>query len=177
MGKLYLDMRQRDEALEHFQRTQEIQKDYIVKQLKQQGQTFAEEPTMTKLMEPSIFDDDTTRDLKALLVEVQDYINECADLVKIQPKLDEMKAEAEKQKAENGVDTEVPAGFGLPQADADTFKPIAIKSRKRKIEETTVLKTDSELKPAENGGPAPTNNDENVDTSNEASKRRKLETD
>jgi hypothetical protein len=42
-----------------------------------------------------------------------------------------MKAEAAAQKGEDGVDTTVPDGFGLPQADADTFKPVMIKSRKR----------------------------------------------
>ena len=53
----------------------------------------------------------------------------------IQPQLDQMKAEAQKQKDESGVDTSVPVGFGLPQADADTFKPIKIKSKKRNLEE------------------------------------------
>jgi hypothetical protein len=45
-----------------------------------------------------------------------------------------MKTEA-KENADKGVDTSIPEGFGLPQKDAGTFKPITIKSRKRKIEE------------------------------------------
>lgn len=49
----------------------------------------------------------------------------------IQPQLDQMKAEAKEQ---DGVDTSVPEGFGQPQADAETFKPIAIKSRKRNFQ-------------------------------------------
>ena len=55
----------------------------------------------------------------------------------IQPQLDQMKKDAEKAKAESGVDTTVPEGFGLPQADADTFKPIKIKSKKRNLAEAT----------------------------------------
>lgn len=45
-----------------------------------------------------------------------------------------MKAEAKEQE---GVDTSVPEGFGQPQADAETFKPIAIKSRKRNFQQAT----------------------------------------
>ena len=65
-------------------------------------------------MEPSIFDDDNTKGLKATLNDIQEYIKECADMEQIQPQLDQMRAEAEKQKDENGVDTTVPEGFGLP---------------------------------------------------------------
>jgi|DEB0MinimDraft_12_1074336.scaffolds.fasta_scaffold100113_2 hypothetical protein len=48
-----------------------------------------------------------------------------------------MKAEAQKQKemAESGIDTEVPEGFGMPQKDAETFKPVVLKSKKRKLED------------------------------------------
>jgi len=46
-----------------------------------------------------------------------------------------MKQEAEKQKAEHGVDVDVPASFGQKPEDAETFKPIAFKSRKRTLEE------------------------------------------
>ena len=52
----------------------------------------------------------------------------------IQPQLDQMKAEAKEQ---DGVDTSVPEGFGQPQADAETFKPIAIKSRKRNFQQAS----------------------------------------
>ena len=69
---------------------------------------------MTKLMEPSIFDDDNTKGLKSTLNDVQEYIKECADMEHIQPQLDQMRADAEKQKDENGIDTTVPEGFGLP---------------------------------------------------------------
>jgi len=46
-----------------------------------------------------------------------------------------MKQEAEKQKAINGEDVDVPASFSLKPEDAETFKPIAFKSRKRTLEE------------------------------------------
>tara|TARA_B110000285_G_C14699808_1_gene412909 strand:+ start:263 stop:388 length:126 start_codon:yes stop_codon:yes gene_type:complete len=39
-------------------------------------------------------------------------MNECVDQEQMQPELDKMKAEAKKQKEENGVDTDVPEGFG-----------------------------------------------------------------
>lgn len=35
------------------------------------------------------------------------------------------------------MDTSVPEGFGLPQKDADTFKPIAIKSKKRTADQVS----------------------------------------
>lgn len=61
-----------------------------------------------------------------------------------------MKAEAQKQKemAESGIDTEVPEGFGMPQKDAETFKPVVLKSKKRKLEDIS-------------GGPAGATDEEN----------------
>lgn len=53
----------------------------------------------------------------------------------MQPELDKMKAEAKKHHDENGVDTDVPEGFGKAQPDAETFKPVQIKSRKRKLDD------------------------------------------
>lgn len=67
---------------------------------------------------------------------MQEDILECQQMDQIQPELDKMKQEA-KDNAEKGVDTSVPEGFGMPQKDAETFKPIAIKSRKRKVDEVT----------------------------------------
>lgn len=90
--------------------------------------------SISKLTEPSIFDDEKIKDLKATLLDIQEFMNECADMETIQPKLDQLKAEAEKQKAESGVDTSVPEGFGLPQPDAETYTRVVIKSRKRNLE-------------------------------------------
>jgi len=38
--------------------------------------------------EPSIFDDDSSKDLKVLLNEIGEYIKECVDEAKIQPQLE-----------------------------------------------------------------------------------------
>ena len=47
-----------------------------------------------------------------------------------------MKADAEKLKAEQGTDVDVPVSFGFKPDDAETFKPIMIKkSKKRTFEE------------------------------------------
>jgi hypothetical protein len=59
-----------------------------------------------------------------------------------------MKKEAERQKelAEDGVDTQVPDGFGLPQKEAETFRAVQLKPKKRKLEEIS-------------GGPSSTEHD------------------
>ena len=51
-----------------------------------------------------------------------------------------MKKEAEQK----GVDTSIPDGFGMPQKDADTFKPIVIKSKKRNAEQAGIKPIESE---------------------------------
>jgi len=70
-------------------------------------------------------------------------------LEQIQPKLDELKKEAEQKKAEQGVDCDVPLSFGVAPTDAASFKPIQIKSsRKRTLEEaqsTDVTANNKEL--------------------------------
>ena len=65
-----------------------------------------------KLIEPSIFDDQTIQDLKATLAEMVEFVKECQDMEKMQPELDKMKAEAQKKKAENGEEIDVPVTFG-----------------------------------------------------------------
>ena len=62
-------------------------------------------------------------------------MNDCVDQEKMQPELDKIKADAKKQKEENGVDTDVPEGFGKAQPDAETFRPVQIKSKKRKLDD------------------------------------------
>ena len=58
-------------------------------------------------------------------------------MAQIQPELDKMKADAEKLKAEQGTDVDVPLSFGQKPDDAATFKPIMIKkSKKRTLEDT-----------------------------------------
>ena len=88
-----------------------------------------------KLVECSIFDDDQIKDLKATLLDIGEFIKECTDLEKIQPQLDQLKAEAEKERAEKGVDVDVPASFGQKPEDHETFKKITFKSKKRTLEE------------------------------------------
>lgn len=96
---------------------------------------------VSKLIEPSIFDDQSIQDLKATLVEMQEFINECKDMEQIQPELDKMKAEAEKNKTESG-EVEVPVSFGQKPENAAEFKPVMIKSKKRDHE--TMMKNNQE---------------------------------
>jgi hypothetical protein len=51
----------------------------------------------------------------------------------IQPELDKMKAEAEKNKTESG-EVDVPLSFGFAPDNAAEFKSVKIKSKKRDIE-------------------------------------------
>ena len=38
---------------------------------------------VTKLVEPSIFDDDTIKELKATLIDIGEFIKECQEMEKI----------------------------------------------------------------------------------------------
>lgn len=64
---------------------------------------------------------------------MQDFIKECKDMDTIQPELDKMKAEAEKNKTESG-EVDVPATFGTAPEDAAEFKPVVLKSKKRDLQ-------------------------------------------
>jgi hypothetical protein len=64
---------------------------------------------------------------------MQAFISECKDMEIIQPELDKMKAEAEKNKTESG-EVDVPASFSFAPDNAAEFKPMKIKSKKRDIE-------------------------------------------
>lgn len=95
---------------------------------------------VTKLIEPSIFDDESIKDLKATLTEMQEFINECKDMEAIQPELDKMKAEAEKNKTEYG-EFDAPKTFGKVPENAAEFKPVVLKSKKRDL--ATMQKNDA----------------------------------
>ena len=56
------------------------------------GQTFSDdfdkkssEEQLKVVSEPSVFDDDSIKDMKLLLQEIGEYIKECDDAAKIQP--------------------------------------------------------------------------------------------
>ena len=113
LGSLYLDKSDRVTAKINFDQAIQITQDILVKYLKEKGQSFETEIVdIKKLIEPSIFDDETIQDLKATLVEMVEFVKECQDMEKMQPELDKMKAEAQKQKAENGEEVDVPVSFG-----------------------------------------------------------------
>lgn len=147
LGSLHLDKSDRVTAKLNFDHAIKITQDILVKYLKEKGQCFETEVVdIQKLIEPSIFDDQTIQDLKATLVEMVEFVKECQDMEKMQPELDKMKAEAQKKKAENGEEVDVPVTFGQIPTDAATFAPIKIKSKKRSIEE---MQKGSEQKGAE----------------------------
>ena len=108
--------------------------------MKEKGQSVGEDlqNDIAKLTECSIFDDKEIKDLKATLIDIGEFIKECTDLDKIQPQLDQMKAQAEKDRAEKGIDVDVPESFGQKPDDAHTFKPVTFKSKKRTLEEANL---------------------------------------
>ena len=105
----------------------------LIRELKVKGQNLEmDNVEVAKLIEPSIFDDEGIKDLKATLTEMQEFINECKDMEAIQPELDKMKAEAEKNKTEYG-EFDAPVSFGQKPENAAEFKPMVIKSKKRDL--------------------------------------------
>jgi len=57
----------------------------LLESLEKKGQTIPDDQKkdLDKLVEPSIFDDETTKALKATLVDIREFINECKDLEQI----------------------------------------------------------------------------------------------
>lgn len=95
-----------------------------------------DEVTIDELCKPSIFDDDEIKMKKQVLGEIRDYISDCLD--KDAPKFDAIRAEAEKRKAEGfGVEVDAPEGFGEKPADAEEFKPVLLKPKKRSLQEAS----------------------------------------
>ena len=80
---------------------------------------------------------------------MQAFISECKDMEIIQPELDKMKAEAEKNKTESG-EVDVPQSFGFAPENAAEFKPVMIKSKKRDIETMQKGSTGNETSPIVN---------------------------
>ena len=141
LGSLLLEMSKRDEARVQLEKALTIQKQVVVDLLTAKGNTGLKDKaiadvTVEELCKPSIFDDDEIKMKKAVLGEIRDYINDCLD--QEAHKFDAIRAEAEKRKAEGfGVETDAPKGFGEKPADADEFKPVVLKSKKRSLEEAT----------------------------------------
>lgn len=114
LGKIYLEQNKRDEAMEKFKDVLNVLKGCLFEKLKKNGQTEIDSNIdLTDLVKPSIFDDEKIQELKSSLIDVHEDILECQQLDEIQPKLDQMKKEAQ-ENADNGVDTSVPEGFGMP---------------------------------------------------------------
>ena len=185
LGSLLLDQGRRADAKTQFDEALTIHSRYLLESLEKKGQTIPDDQKkdLDKLVEPSIFDDETTKALKATLVDIREFINECKDLEQIQPQLDQMKKEAEQKKAEQGGDCEVDPSFGKAPADAATFKPIQLKkSRKRTLEEAAKTDVQEPSKPEakevngskvamENGT---TEQEANISDDNKENKKRKL---
>lgn len=75
--------------------------------------------------------------MKLVLKDIGEYIKECIDAATINPKLEQIKEEAKKQKEEFGVEGDAPKGFTEKPKDAETFVQVAvkIKSKKRNLED------------------------------------------
>ena len=70
--------------------------------------------------------------MKSVLADIHEFIKECnsADAAKFE----QMKAEAEKRKADGtfGKEMDAPKGFGEKPQDAENFQPITIKPKTKK---------------------------------------------
>ena len=75
-------------------------------------QTVDESVTNEKLVQPSIFDNETIKDLKGILQDVVLKIQETQDQEKINQ-------EVQRIKQQDGQEVEVDANFGKPMANAD----------------------------------------------------------
>ena len=85
---------------------------------------------MEELVKPSIFDNDEIKQTKVFIVEIQEYIDEIAYLEANKEALKKEQEAKERAKQAAGV-TEVPAGFGKPQANADQFKEVTFTLKKK----------------------------------------------
>lgn len=103
IGVLLLEMNKREEANKHLLDAQRIQIDCLVTQLQDRGEKVTEEfkkktqeEQVKQLQQPSIFDDDATKDMKLVLNDIGEYIRECHDAATINPQLQQIKEEAQK---------------------------------------------------------------------------------
>ena len=67
------------------------------------------------------------------MIEVQEYINEIEYVKKNKAEIEKQRAEAQAQ-AQKSSDN-VPEGFGKPQPNADQFKTVTFKPKKRTFQE------------------------------------------
>ena len=142
LGCLLLEMGQREQSKPHLQASLKISKKALIQKLIAKGcETFklenADAVEVDQLCAPSIFDDEPILGLKQVLTEIAEFIKECesADAAKFE----QLKAEAEKRKADGtfGKEMDAPTGFGEKPQDAENFQPVTIKvkSKKRTLDE------------------------------------------
>jgi hypothetical protein len=71
IGQIYLEQQKRGEALENFMKVEGILKECLFAKLREKGQTEVEtNAPVSKLIQPSIFDDDKIKELKSSLFDV-----------------------------------------------------------------------------------------------------------
>ena len=80
---------------------------------------------LEELVKPSIFDNDASKRIKGMMVEVQEYIFEIEYTKANQSVIDKERNEAKQLQKEAQEANSVPEGFGKPQPNADQFKPVA----------------------------------------------------
>ena len=85
-----------------------------------------------------------------------------------------MKAQAEKERAEKGIDVDVPASFGQKPEDHATFKPITFKSKKRTLEEANKSAEPTSKNDETSKVNGPNGVLEEVNDDNKENKKRKL---
>jgi len=61
----------------HFREVETVLRECLVALMAEKGHTIEKDVTLATLIQPSIFDDDKSRELKGSLTDVQEYITEC----------------------------------------------------------------------------------------------------
>jgi len=123
-----------DEASKAFGKAVDIIRTCVVVELQRNGSTSVSHETPNEeLVKPSIFDSETVKDLKSLMVELLGQVQDSTEQKHIE-------AELEKLKKAEGEDVKVDPNFGKVQANADQFKDVStmvIVRKKRTHDEIT----------------------------------------
>lgn len=140
LGKLHEDSGDKESAMKHFKSAAEVLKLLLLSDMKAKGQHM-EVPSdgqisVEKLIEPSIFDDDRLKDLKASLLEIHSYVRDFEEHFH--------KWELAKKEAQKAQEVQVTKEFGEAPKDKDQFTSIKIKSKKRTADQVQVESGEAE---------------------------------
>lgn len=124
-GGSCVSLKKETEAILYFSNAAAVFSQLILGAAREQGRTIDPSASFDKIAEPSIFDNEEINLAKEQLKEVLCKIDDCKQSDAINKKLEQIKAETEKQ-------TQADAAFGKPMANADQFKLMTFPSKKDK---------------------------------------------